>query len=96
MSDEALAAAVTPPARALFHTDGLLRPRGVVGRAYRVFALRLVTVNADKMAPEIVLSTERTATGAMGADVGLQSVGVVRRHVCFKVVSASEGYWYER
>jgi hypothetical protein len=90
VADETLSAAVTPSARSLFHADRLLGPHGVVGGAYRLLALRLVAMNADKVAPKIMLAAERTAAGAVGTDVRLEPVGVVCGHVCFEIVRSGE------
>jgi hypothetical protein len=53
---------------------------------------RLVSVNAEQMPAEIMLAAEGAATGAVGADMGLETIGVVGSHVSLEIVSASESW----
>jgi len=62
----------------------------MVGGANGFLALGLITMNADEMSTQVVLATERAATGTVRADMGFQPVGVVRGHVCFEIVRTSE------
>lgn len=51
---------------------------------------RLVSMDTDEMTTQVVLATEGSATGTVRADMGLQSVGVMSRHVRLQVIGSSE------
>ena len=96
-AEEAAATGVAPRADSVVsaHTDAGNRLAALggsrVARSDRVLAAGLVAVDADEVAAEVVLAAERAAAAAVGADVGLEAVRVVRRHVRLQVVCTGKG-----
>lgn len=74
-TDGALAAGVTPVSGSSAHTNGFLG--GLKA---------LITMDANKMPAKVMLSGERSAAGAVRADMGLQPVRVVSGHVGLEIV----------
>jgi hypothetical protein len=82
-ANPALATVVTPDPISPLDTNHLLY-RGTRSGSF-------VAVNADKVAPQIMLAAERPSTSAVRADVRLQTVGVMGRLVGLEIISAGKG-----
>jgi len=82
-SDETFTTAVTPGTRALLHTDGFFRVRETATD-------RVILVDADEVATQVVLAAERATTAGVVAYMRLQPVGVVCTHMSLEIVSACE------
>jgi hypothetical protein len=78
-TDGPLAAGVTPVSVSSADANSLLR---------RLEGL--IAVDANKMPSQVVLPGEGSAARAVGADMGLEPVGVMRRHVRLEIVSSSK------
>lgn len=47
-------------------------------------------MNAHQVPTQVMLATEGSATRGVGANMGLQAIGIVGGHVRLQVISASE------
>jgi hypothetical protein len=82
--ERARAAGIAPVAHTPLDADGALRLSHEAG------GNGLIAMNADEMTTKIMLATERTTTRALGADMGLEPVGIMGTHMRFQVVCTSE------
>lgn len=83
-ADPTLSTGVAPSARATLDTDGLLGSREKRGGD------RLITVDADEVATQIMLPAERATARTLRANMGLQPVGIMSGHVSLQVVRSRE------
>lgn len=97
-ADVAASALLAPASRRVLGVDAdaarrqLLRTArgGTVSRRHGVLAARLVAVDADEVTAQVVLAAERAPASAVGANVGLETVRVVRCQVRLQIVGARE------
>jgi len=84
-ADPAFAAVVAPDPRATLNSNRFLdRRRRCTNRC-------IVTMDADEVATQVMLATERPATSAVGADMRFQTVGVMSCLVGLEIVGSSKG-----
>jgi len=87
-ADPSLPADFTPAPRAFLDSNGFLgRPR-MVGRAHR-----LVAMDAYKMSAQVVLAAERSAARCVRADMGLETIGIMRSHMGLQIICAGKCSW---
>jgi len=73
LADVALAAGITPGAKTALDADGDFW-HGCEG-------IRFFAMNADEVTAQVVLAAEGTTTRAVSADIGLEAVGIMSRHM---------------
>jgi len=87
-ADPSLPADFTPAPRAFLDSNGFLgRPR-MVGRAHR-----LVAMDAYEMSAQVVLAAERSAARCVRADMGLETIGIMRSHMGLQIICAGKCSW---
>lgn len=82
-ADPSFATVIAPASRASVDADSLSCCRGC-GRD------GLVAVDANQMTAQIMFAAEGATTRAMRANMRLQTVGIMGRHVSLQIVSSSE------
>jgi len=90
-ANPSLAARVAPATGSVLNTNGLFRSHREKGGTDR-----FITMNADEMTTQIMLSAKGTTTRSLRAHMRLQTIGIVGSHVCLQVICPSKSSWASR